>query len=239
LYFPHPSSLIPHPSSLIPHFKKPTINSTTNQLNIKFVITMYRTLFKRLLDFTVALVALVVLLPLLAITTLFLAIANKGNPFFVQTRPGKDKKLFKIVKFKTMNDQCDVDGNLLSDEKRLTAIGSIVRKTSLDELPQLLNVLKGEMSLIGPRPLLVEYLPLYSKEQQKRHHVRPGITGWAQINGRNELSWQKKFELDVWYVQHVSFWLDLKIIVATIKKVIVREGISSTTSISMEQFKGN
>ncbi len=182
--------------------------------------------------------ALLLLLPILLVVTILLTFANQGKPFFFQTRPGKGEQLFRIIKFKTMNDAKDTEGNLLPDAQRLTTIGHFVRKTSIDELPQLLNVLKGEMSLIGPRPLLVDYLPLYNNEQQKRHLVRPGITGWAQVNGRNAISWEDKFRLDVYYVEHFNFLLDLKIIVATIKKVLVREGISSTSSVSMEKFKG-
>ena len=166
--------------------------------------------------------------------------ANKGaGVFFMQQRPGKKGKIFKVIKFKTMTDECDVNGDLLPDEKRLTNVGKFLRSTSMDELPQLINVLKGDMALIGPRPLLPQYLPLYNKEQARRHEVRPGITGWAQVNGRNAISWTKKFELDVWYVDHCSFLLDLKIILLTIKKVFVREGISSDTSVTMEAFNGN
>lgn len=168
-----------------------------------------------------------------------LTLANQGKPFFFQVRPGKNAKLFKIIKFKTMNDRNDSNGNLLPDDVRLTKIGNFVRKTSLDEIPQLLNVLKGDMSLIGPRPLLPEYLPLYSAEQNKRHLVRPGITGWAQVNGRNAISWEQKFKLDFWYVENVSFLLDLKILWLTLKKVLVKEGISSATSATMEKFTGN
>ncbi len=168
-----------------------------------------------------------------------LAIATKGSPFFFQIRPGLHGKLFKIVKFKTMSDEVDEQGVLLPDAERLTTIGLFIRKTSLDELPQLLNVVKGEMSLIGPRPLLPEYLPLYSEEQQKRHNVKPGITGWAQVNGRNAIGWKEKFAFDVWYVNNVCFQLDLKIVFLTIKKVLVKEGISSDSSVTMEKFKGN
>jgi len=200
---------------------------------------MYTHFFKRLIDLSAAFIALLLLLPILLVVTILLAIANQGKPFFFQTRPGKNERLFLIIKFKTMNDATDTAGNLLSDTQRLTTIGYFVRKTSIDELPQLLNVLKGEMSLIGPRPLLVEYLPLYNNEQKKRHYVRPGITGWAQINGRNAISWNEKFKLDVYYVQNISFLLDLKILFQTIKKVIIREGISSDTSATMEYFKGN
>jgi undecaprenyl phosphate N,N'-diacetylbacillosamine 1-phosphate transferase len=173
------------------------------------------------------------------IVTVGLYFANNGKPFFYQLRPGLNAKIFKIVKFKTMNDMKDAEGNLLSDAKRLTKIGSFVRKTSLDELPQLLNVIRGEMSLIGPRPLLPEYLPLYDANQRKRHDVRPGITGWAQVNGRNAISWQQKFEYDVWYVEHFSFGLDIKILFLTLKKVFFREGISQEGQVTAKAFKGN
>ena len=175
--------------------------------------------------------------PILFGVTVLLFIANDGKPFFFQLRPGKNERIFKIIKFKTMNDEKDSDGNLLPDAYRLSKIGQLVRKTSLDELPQLINVLKGDMSLIGPRPLLPEYLPLYSEQQRRRHEVKPGITGWAQVNGRNAISWQQKFEYDVWYVDHFTFLLDLKIIYLTIKKVFKREGITSENSVSAESFK--
>ena len=185
---------------------------------------MYKYFFKRLIDFIIVFCVLVVIWPILLIITLWLHFANKGaGAFFAQERPGKGGKVFKVIKFKTMTDERDADGNLLPDADRLTNVGRFVRSTSIDELPQLINVLKGDMALIGPRPLLVQYLPLYSKEQARRHDVRPGITGWAQVNGRNAISWTKKFELDVWYVDHCSFWLDVKIIFLTIKKVFVRE----------------
>lgn len=201
---------------------------------------MYKNCFKRILDFTIVLCALVLIWQILLLITIWLHFANKGaGAFFFQERPGRNGKIFKVIKFKTMTDERDADGNLLPDEKRLTKVGKFVRSTSMDELPQLINVLKGEMSLIGPRPLLVQYLPLYSKEQARRHEVRPGITGWAQCNGRNAISWTKKFELDVWYVDHCSFFLDLRIIFVTLKKVFVREGISSETSVTMEPFTGN
>lgn len=200
---------------------------------------MYKTYFKRILDFIAALIGLFFLSPLFVVVTIGLFFANKGKPFFFQTRPGKNEQLFNIVKFKTMTDAKDSSGNLLPDAERMTKIGNFVRKTSLDELPQLLNVLKGDMSLIGPRPLLPEYLPLYSEEQQKRHTIRPGITGWAQVHGRNAISWSAKFKLDIYYVAHLSFWLDVKVLFLTIKKVLVREGISSETSTTMEKFKGN
>jgi undecaprenyl phosphate N,N'-diacetylbacillosamine 1-phosphate transferase len=200
---------------------------------------MYRCFFKRTLDLIIAFVGLVIVSPILLIISIGLYFANNGKPFFFQLRPGKNAKLFKIIKFKTMNDKKDKDGNLLADAQRLTAIGAFVRKTSLDELPQLLNVLKGEMSLIGPRPLLPEYLPLYSALQNRRHDLRPGITGWAQVNGRNAISWSQKFEYDVWYVDNMSFVLDIKIIVKTLLKVIKSEGINSADSVTMGVFKGN
>lgn len=191
-------------------------------------------------DFIIALCVLAVIWPILTVIALWLHFANKGaGTFFLQERPGKNGKIFKVIKFKTMTDERDASGDLLPDEQRLTKVGKFVRSTSIDELPQLFNVLKGDMALIGPRPLLPQYLPLYSKEQARRHEVRPGITGWAQCHGRNAISWTKKFELDVWYVDHCSFLLDLKIIFLTIKKVLVREGISSETSATMEPFTGN
>lgn len=177
-------------------------------------------------------------MPVFLIVTLLLFIANEGKPFFLQPRPGKNERIFKIIKFKTMNDKKDSKGNLLSDSERLTAVGRFVRKTSLDEIPQLLNVIKGDMSLIGPRPLLVEYLPLYDEVQKRRHEVRPGITGWAQVNGRNTISWKKKFDYDVWYVDHLSFLLDVRIFFLTVKKVFKSEGISSATAVTMEKFTG-
>ena len=201
---------------------------------------MYKYFFKRLIDFIIVFCVLVVIWPILLIITLWLHFANKGaGAFFAQERPGKGGKVFKVITFKTMTDERDADGNLLPDADRLTNVGRFVRSTSIDELPQLINVLKGDMALIGPRPLLVQYLPLYSKEQARRHDVRPGITGWAQVNGRNAISWTKKFELDVWYVDHCSFWLDVKIIFLTIKKVFVREGISQEGQATMEFFTGN
>lgn len=190
-------------------------------------------------DFSAALVGVTLFSPILLMVTIGLFLANYGQPFFFQTRPGKNEKLFRIVKFKTMNDKKDDQGNLLSDAERLTPIGGFVRKTSLDELPQLFNVLKGDMSLVGPRPLLPQYLPLYNQQQKKRHDVRPGITGWAQVNGRNAISWTQKFEYDVWYVEHLSLLMDLKILFLTLKKVVVKEGINSNTSVTMEVFKGN
>ena len=203
-------------------------------------MNMYSFFLKRLIDFIVVFGVLVIIWPILLIMTLWLYFANRGaGAFFTQERPGQYGKIFKVIKFKTMTDERDENGDLLPDEKRLTKIGKFIRSTSVDELPQLFNVLKGDMSLIGPRPLLPQYLPLYSKEQSRRHEVRPGITGWAQVNGRNAISWTKKFELDVWYVDHCSFLLDLKIIFLTVKKVFVREGISSDTSATMEPFIGN
>ena len=200
---------------------------------------MYRLFIKRTLDIILAVVILALCSPLLVITFILLTIANKGDAFFIQKRPGKDAKIFEIIKFKSMNDKKGPDGKLLPDGERITPVGQFVRKTSLDEIPQLFNVLKGDMSLIGPRPLLIEYLPLYSEEQRKRHNVRPGITGWAQVNGRNTVPWPRRFELDVWYVNHMSFSLDLKILWLTVLKVIKRDGISSETSATMEFFKGN
>lgn len=200
---------------------------------------MYKSFFKKILDFIIALLGLLILSPLLLLIIISLTIANKSNPFFFQVRPGKNEIIFKIIKFKTMNDKKDTQGNLLSDAKRLTKIGSFARKTSLDELPQLINVLKGDMSLIGPRPLLPEYLPLYNIEQRKRHNVKPGITGWAQVNGRNAISWIQKFDYDVWYVENCSFLLDIKILFLTLKKVFIREGISQEGQVTMEAFKGN
>ena len=203
-------------------------------------MNMYSFFLKRLIDFIVVFGVLVIIWPILLIMTLWLHFGNRGaGAFFTQERPGQYGKIFKVIKFKTMTDERDENGDLLPDEKRLTKIGKFIRSTSVDELPQLFNVLKGDMSLIGPRPLLPQYLPLYSKEQARRHEVRPGITGWAQVNGRNAISWTKKFELDVWYVDHCSFLLDLKIIFLTVKKVFVREGISSDTSVTMEPFTGN
>lgn len=200
---------------------------------------MYKHFLKRVIDFIVVLIALLIIWPILLIITIWLHFANKGaGAFFTQERPGKDAKIFKVIKFKTMTDERDADGNLLPDKDRLTKVGRFVRSTSIDELPQLINVLKGDMALIGPRPLLPKYLPLYSKDQYRRHEVRPGITGWAQVNGRNDISWTKKFELDVWYVDHCSFLLDLKVILLTIKKVLVREGISKEGEATTVPFDG-
>lgn len=200
---------------------------------------MYNLIFKRIFDIYISVIVLIIISPIFILATFYLYLANQGKPFFFQKRPGKNGKIFRIIKFKTMNDRTDSEGNLLSDADRLTPVGKFVRKTSLDEIPQLINVLKGDMSLVGPRPLLPEYLPLYNKEQARRHEVRPGITGWAQVNGRNAISWKQKFEYDVWYVDHLSFWLDLKILLLTIKKVFVREGISQTGQATMEPFRGN
>lgn len=200
---------------------------------------MYKHFFKRFFDFWISLTALIVLSPILIVITIWLYFANKGaGAFFTQERPGKGGKIFKVIKFKSMTDERDADGKLLPDAQRLTTVGRFVRSTSIDELPQLINVLKGDMSLIGPRPLLVQYLPLYSPEQARRHEVRPGITGWAQVNGRNAISWTRKFELDVWYVDNVSLKVDIQVIFITIKKVIQRADISSETSATMEAFNG-
>lgn len=201
---------------------------------------MYRKYFKRIIDFCISLLALICLSPILLVVTIWLHFANKGaGAFFLQERPGKDAKIFKIIKFKTMTDERDANGNLLPDEVRLTRVGRFVRSTSIDELPQLVNVLKGDMALIGPRPLLVQYLPLYSKEQARRHEVRPGITGWAQCHGRNAITWTEKFKLDVWYVDHCTFKTDLKVIFTTINKVLRRADISHDGSATMEAFNGN
>lgn len=200
---------------------------------------LYRNYLKRFIDLIVSLVAFSLLLPLFIIVTVLLSVANQGKPFFVQPRPGKNGRIFRLVKFKTMNDRKDAAGNLLSDAERLTAVGKFIRKTSLDEIPQLINVIKGEMSLIGPRPLLVEYLPLYNDTQKRRHEVRPGITGWAQVNGRNAIGWKEKFELDVWYVDNMSLLLDCKIIIFTMMKVVKSEGVSQQGHVTMTKFQGN
>lgn len=200
---------------------------------------MYKHFFKRFLDFWISLIVLIIISPILLLVTIWLHFANKGaGALFFQERPGKDGKIFKVIKFKTMTDERDVEGNLLPDEVRLTKVGRFVRSTSIDELPQLINVLKGDMALIGPRPLLVQYLPLYSKEQMRRHEVRPGISGWAQCHGRNQISWTEKFKLDVWYVDHLSFMTDLQVIMITIKKVLFREDINSDNDATMEDFDG-
>ncbi len=201
---------------------------------------MYKHFFKRFFDFWIALLALICLSPLLLVVTLWLHFANKGaGAFFLQERPGKDGRIFKIVKFKTMTDERDAQGQLLSDEARLTRVGRFVRSISIDELPQLVNVLKGDMALIGPRPLLPKYLPLYSEEQMRRHVVRPGISGWAQCHGRNAISWTEKFKLDVWYVDHLSLWVDIKVIYLTTLKVLKRDGISEEGQATMEAFNGH
>ena len=201
---------------------------------------MYLRLFKYLIDFLVAFLIPIVIGPLLLIICIWLWVINKQSGiFFLQERPGKGGKIFNLIKFKTMTDKRDAEGKLLPDAERLTAVGRFIRSTSLDELPQLINVLKGDMSLVGPRPLLPRYLSLYSPEQARRHEVRPGITGWAQVNGRNAISWQQKFKYDVWYVDHLSFLLDIKILFLTVKKVFIREGINSGTSVTMEPFNGN
>lgn len=200
---------------------------------------MYKDVFKRLIDFILALVGLLILAPVFFLVMILLFFANQGKPFFFQARPGLYGRIFRIIKFRTMNEKKDAQGNLLSDADRLTAVGAFVRKTSLDEIPQLINVLKGDMSLIGPRPLLPEYLPLYNNEQKKRHDVRPGITGWAQVNGRNAITWEKKFQLDVWYVDNISFLTDVRVLMTTVKKVFKSEGINQEGHVSTERFKGN
>ena len=201
---------------------------------------MYKCFFKHFFDFWISLIALIIISPVLLLVTIWLYFANKGaGAFFLQDRPGKNAKIFKVIKFKTMTDERDAEGNLLPDELRLTKVGKFVRSTSIDELPQLINVLKGDMALIGPRPLLPKYLPLYSPEQMRRHEVRPGISGWAQCHGRNQITWAEKFELDVWYVDHISLITDLRIIFITIKKVLFREDINSDNDATMEDFTGN
>lgn len=200
---------------------------------------MYKKNLKRCIDFILSTTIFIILIPAFLLVIIVLIFANKGKPLFFQIRPGKNEKLFKVIKFKTMTDEEGEDGKLLPDEKRLTVLGSFVRKTSLDEIPQLLNVIKGDMSLIGPRPLLVQYLPLYNEKQKRRHEIRPGITGWAQVNGRNTVGWKEKFEYDVWYVDNISFLLDTKILFMTILKVFNSEGISAEGQVTMEVFKGN
>lgn len=201
---------------------------------------MYKHFFKRFLDFWISLIVLILISPILLVITIWLHFANKGaGVFFFQERPGKDAKIFKVIKFKTMTDERDARGNLLPDEQRLTKVGKFVRSTSIDELPQLINVLKGDMALIGPRPLLPQYLPLYSPEQARRHEVRPGISGWAQCHGRNAISWSEKFKLDVWYVDHISLWIDLKIVWITIMKVLKRADINQEGQATMEGFNGH
>ncbi|KMQ68965.1 UDP-galactose phosphate transferase [Chryseobacterium sp. FH2] len=200
---------------------------------------MYKFFLKRVIDFLIALTGLILLSPVFIVVTILLYFANQGKPFFIQARPGLHEKIFNIIKFKTMNDKKDREGNYLPDSERLTAIGSFIRQTSLDELPQLINVLKGDMAIIGPRPLLPQYLSLYSESQKRRHNIRPGITGWAQVNGRNAISWTKKFELDVWYVDNLSFATDCKVIFLTVKKVVKKEGINQAEQATVEAFKGN
>jgi lipopolysaccharide/colanic/teichoic acid biosynthesis glycosyltransferase len=200
---------------------------------------MYRRFSKRFFDFILSLFGLIMLSPVFVFTALLVLMTNRGNPFFMQPRPGKNERIFRILKFKTMNDKRDKNGNLLPDMDRITKSGAFVRRTSLDEIPQLINVLKGDMSLIGPRPLLIQYLPLYDETQKRRHEVRPGITGWAQINGRNAISWQQKFACDVWYVDHVSFGLDLKIIYLSIIKTFRQKDINSDLHTTMQPFTGN
>ena len=199
---------------------------------------MYLKIIKPFLDFLVSLVALLILSPLFVLITLILAITNSGNPFFIQIRPGKHARLFMLIKFKSMNDRRDEEGKYLPDSERLTTIGKFLRRTSLDEIPQLINVIKGEMSLVGPRPLLMEYLPLYSAEQNRRHDVKPGMTGWAQINGRNAISWDEKFRYDVWYVDNSSLWLDIKILALTVLNVVLRKGINQNETETMPFFQG-
>ncbi len=200
---------------------------------------MYPFFFKRLLDILISFTLLCLAFPILVIVSVGLSIVNRGTPFFVQPRPGKHGKIFRVIKFKTMTDARDASGKLFPDADRLTAMGKLIRTTSIDELPQLINVLLGDMSLVGPRPLLEKYLPLYNERQAKRHNVRPGITGWAQVNGRNAIAWQQRFELDIYYVENLSFALDLKIVLITILKVLKREGISSHDSATMQPFRGN
>ncbi|MHA7057492.1 sugar transferase [Aquimarina sp. M1] len=200
---------------------------------------MYKSFMKRFLDVVLCFVGVIVLSPIIIVLMMLLAFANRGKPFFFQPRPGKNERVFKIIKFKSMSDKKDEHGELLPFEKRITKTGSFIRKYSLDEIPQLFNVIKGDMSLIGPRPLLIKYLPLYNDTQRKRHDVRPGITGWAQVNGRNAISWDEKFKLDVWYTQNVSFKLDVKIIMMTIKKVLFKEDINSDEKVNMPTFTGN
>lgn len=201
---------------------------------------MYKNFFKRVFDFFISLIALICISPILLVVTIWLHFANKGaGAFFFQERPGKDAKIFKVIKFKTMTDEKDADGKLLPDSQRLTKVGRFIRSTSIDELPQLINVLKGDMALIGPRPLRVYYLPLYSPEQARRHEVRPGISGWAQCHGRNAISWTEKFKLDVWYVDHCTLWTDIRIIFITIKNVLMRKDINSDAAATMYPFNGN
>ena len=200
---------------------------------------MYKFFLKRVIDFLIALIGLVLLSPVFIVVMVLLYFANQGKPFFLQARPGLNEKIFNIIKFKTMNDKKDGQGNYLPDSERLTRIGSFIRQTSLDELPQLINVLKGDMALIGPRPLLPQYLSLYNESQKRRHNIRPGITGWAQVNGRNAISWTMKFELDIWYIDNVSFATDCKVMFLTLKKVIKKEGINQADQATVEAFTGN
>jgi lipopolysaccharide/colanic/teichoic acid biosynthesis glycosyltransferase len=200
---------------------------------------MYQLLFKRMIDFFAALLGFLILLPLFLVITSYLLFSNKGKPFFFQKRPGKNERIFSIMKFKSMNDKKDDEGHLLPYDKRITKVGAFIRKYSLDEIPQLINVIKGDMSLVGPRPLLTEYLPLYNEDQKKRHLVKPGITGWAQVNGRNTISWEQKFLLDIHYVENISFLLDFKIILLTIKKVIKKDGVNNSDNLNMPLFTGS
>jgi undecaprenyl phosphate N,N'-diacetylbacillosamine 1-phosphate transferase len=200
---------------------------------------MYKTFLKRILDLIISLFGMIILIPVFILIYIILFIVNGGKPFFYQSRPGKNEHIFNIIKFKTMNDKKDENGEFLSFDKRVTKVGGLLRKVSLDEIPQLINVIKGDMSLIGPRPLLIKYLPLYDNNQKKRHLVKPGITGWAQVNGRNAISWEKKFGYDVWYVENLSFQLDFKIILLTLKKVLKREGVNSQEKVTMTSFTGS
>ncbi len=201
---------------------------------------MYKYFLKSLLDYTLSLIGLVVISPVLLIVWMLLVLTNSSDgAFFIQTRPGKNGRLIKVIKFKTMNDKRDEAGNLLPDSKRITSVGRVVRSLSIDELPQLINVLKGEMSLVGPRPLLMQYLPLYSERQARRHEVKPGMTGWAQVNGRNAITWEQKFEYDVWYVDNLNLWIDIKILLLTVKRVFFRDGINARSDMTMETFKGS
>ena len=210
-----------------------------NKIQNKSYKNMYKHFFKRFFDFWIALIALICISPILIVVTIWLHFANKGaGAFFFQERPGKDGKIFKVIKFKSMTDERDADGNLLPDAARLTKVGRFVRSTSIDELPQLINVLKGDMALIGPRPLRTYYLPLYSKEQMRRHDVRPGISGWAQCHGRNNITWTEKFKLDVWYVDHLSLWVDIQVILITIKKVLCRADVNNDAAATMYPFDG-
>ncbi len=225
------------PISMVSIFIKPSKQKSF--LSFKILNKVYKIFIKRVIDFSLSLILLIIISPIFLLLIIFLTIANHGKPFFIQRRPGKNEKIFSIVKFKTMNDKKDEHGNLLPDNERFTTVGNFIRKTSLDEIPQLINVLKGEMSLIGPRPLIIEYLPIYNSTQKKRHDVRPGITGWAQVNGRNSITWKKKFEYDVWYVENYNFLLDLKIIGLTLKKVLQKEDVNLSEEQTSEYFNGN